>query len=179
MSVVVYSMMVALGEMAALYPVSGAFTHYCARFVDPALGFATGLNYWYSWVISSNKDTTHELTLQVGDHHSRRGRCVGHCHRLLGYVERDVHGPLIDHSDQTTHPAAYMTVFLFLILAVNFLGARTFGELEFWFSSLKVIAIVGLIILGVVLMAGGGPDHDPIGFRYWRNPGKSILMFDD
>lgn len=39
-------MMVALGEMAALYPVSGAFTHYCARFVDPALGFATGLNYW-------------------------------------------------------------------------------------------------------------------------------------
>jgi amino acid transporter len=46
MAIMVYSMMVALGEMAALYPVSGAFTHYCARFVDPALGFATGLNYW-------------------------------------------------------------------------------------------------------------------------------------
>lgn len=74
--------------------------------------------------------------------------------------------------DSTTHPAAYMSVFLVLILAVNFLGARVFGELEFWFSSLKVIAIVGLIILGVVLMAGGGPNHDPIGFRYWRNPGK-------
>lgn len=46
MATMVYSMMVALGEMAALYPVAGAFTHYCARFVDPALGFATGLNYW-------------------------------------------------------------------------------------------------------------------------------------
>lgn len=31
-------MMVALGEMTTLYPVSGAFTHYSARFVDPALG---------------------------------------------------------------------------------------------------------------------------------------------
>ena len=51
MSIIVYSMMVALGEMAALYPVSGAFTHYCARFVDPALGFATGLNYWCAFII--------------------------------------------------------------------------------------------------------------------------------
>jgi yeast amino acid transporter len=36
---------------------------------------------------------------------------------------------------------------------------------------MKVIAIVGLIILGIILDAGGGPNHDPIGFRYWRNPG--------
>lgn len=34
--------MVALGEMASLFPVAGGFTHYAARFVDPALGFATG-----------------------------------------------------------------------------------------------------------------------------------------
>lgn len=43
MATMVYSMMVALGEMAALYPLSGAFTHYAARFVDPSLGFAVGL----------------------------------------------------------------------------------------------------------------------------------------
>ncbi len=36
-------MMVALGEMAALFPVAGGFTHYATRFVDPALGFALGL----------------------------------------------------------------------------------------------------------------------------------------
>ena len=45
MALFVYSMMVALGEMAALFPVSGSFTHYAARFVDPSLGFAVGLNY--------------------------------------------------------------------------------------------------------------------------------------
>ena len=58
-----------------------------------------------------------------------------------------------------------------LIWFINFWGARAYGEAEFWFSSIKVITIVGLIILGVVLMAGGGPNHDAIGFRYWRNPG--------
>jgi amino acid transporter len=45
-------MMVALGEMATLFPVSGGFTHYATRFVDPALGFALGVNYWYSYAIT-------------------------------------------------------------------------------------------------------------------------------
>lgn len=35
--------------------------------------------------------------------------------------------------------------------------ARAYGEAEFWFSSIKVVTIVGLIILGIVLMCGGGP----------------------
>lgn len=64
-----------------------------------------------------------------------------------------------------------MTVCFVLILAINFLGARAYGEAEFWFSSIKVVTIVGLILLGVILMCGGGPNHDPIGFRYWIDPG--------
>lgn len=58
-----------------------------------------------------------------------------------------------------------------VIWVVNFFGARAYGETEFWLSTIKVITIVGLIILGLILMCGGGPNHDPIGFRYWRNPG--------
>ena len=45
-------MMIALGEMAALFPVSGGFTHYASRFIDPAMGFALGINYWYSYAIT-------------------------------------------------------------------------------------------------------------------------------
>lgn len=41
MGSMVYGMMVALGEMATLFPVAGAFTHYASRFVDPALGFVS------------------------------------------------------------------------------------------------------------------------------------------
>ena len=40
--------------------------------------------------------------------------------------------------------------------------------------SIKVITIVGLIILGVVLDLGGGPNHDRLGFRYWKDPGVFV-----
>jgi yeast amino acid transporter len=39
---------------------------------------------------------------------------------------------------------------------------------------LKIIAIIGLIILGVVLFFGGGPNHDRLGFRYWERPGAFV-----
>lgn len=31
--------------------------------------------------------------------------------------------------------------------------------------------IVGLIIAGIVINAGGGPDHTYLGFHYWVHPG--------
>ena len=46
------SVMVALGEMATYIPISGAFTQYASRFVDPSLGFAMGWIYWFSWAIT-------------------------------------------------------------------------------------------------------------------------------
>lgn len=49
-----------------------------------------------------------------------------------------------------------------------------YGECEFIFASIKVLTITGLIILGIVLDLGGGPDHDRIGFRYWKNPGPFV-----
>jgi yeast amino acid transporter len=33
---------------------------------------------------------------------------------------------------------------------------------------------IGLIILGIILDLGGGPDHDRLGFRYWNNPGPFV-----
>ena len=44
-------------------------------------------------------------------------------------------------------------------------------------SSIKVVTIVGLIILGIILDLGGGPNHDRIGFRYWKDPGP-FVQFD-
>ena len=41
-------------------------------------------------------------------------------------------------------------------------------------SSIKVLTITGLIILGIILDLGGGPNHDRIGFRYWKNPGPFV-----
>ncbi|KAF2115420.1 histidine permease [Lophiotrema nucula] len=48
----VYSVMLSLAEMATYIPISGAFTRYAARFVDPSLGFSMGWIYWFSWSIT-------------------------------------------------------------------------------------------------------------------------------
>lgn len=48
----VYFLMTSLAEMAAYMPVAGTFSTYATKFVDPALGFALGWNYWYNWAIT-------------------------------------------------------------------------------------------------------------------------------
>jgi lysine-specific permease len=50
--IMVYFLMTSLAEMAAYMPVSGSFSTYAAKFVDPSLGFALGWNYWYNWAIT-------------------------------------------------------------------------------------------------------------------------------
>jgi len=43
-------MMQALGELAVMYPVNGAFYTYIVRFVDPSWGFALGWEYTIQWL---------------------------------------------------------------------------------------------------------------------------------
>ncbi|HDU6614523.1 TPA: amino acid permease [Listeria monocytogenes] len=50
--IMVYFLMISLGEMATYMPVSGSFSTYASRFVDPAFGFALGWNYWFNWAIT-------------------------------------------------------------------------------------------------------------------------------
>ncbi|KAM7216068.1 dicarboxylic amino acid permease [Rhypophila decipiens] len=51
MGIVVYIVMVALGEMGAWLPHKKSFSGYASRFVDPAMGYATGWNYFFKYVI--------------------------------------------------------------------------------------------------------------------------------
>ncbi|WP_064659242.1 amino acid permease [Listeria monocytogenes] len=50
--IMVYFLITSLGEMATYMPVSGSFSTYASRFVDPAFGFALGWNYWFNWAIT-------------------------------------------------------------------------------------------------------------------------------
>ncbi|HHL0374795.1 TPA: amino acid permease [Listeria monocytogenes] len=50
--IMVYFLMTSLGEMATYMLVSGSFSTYASRFVDPAFGFALGWNYWFNWAIT-------------------------------------------------------------------------------------------------------------------------------
>jgi yeast amino acid transporter len=54
---------------------------------------------------------------------------------------------------------------------LNIFAVAIYGEAEFCFASIKIVTIVGLLILALILDLGGGPNHDRLGFRYWKNPG--------
>jgi len=78
---------------------------------------------------------------------------------------------LIDYWNPGVSNAVWITICLVVVVVINAFGAGAYGEAEFIFASIKVITITGLIILGIVLDLGGGPNHDRIGFRYWKHPG--------
>ncbi|KAL5492326.1 hypothetical protein ACEPAI_3773 [Sanghuangporus weigelae] len=138
---VAYSSLCAVGEMTAHAPVSGTFPHFATRWVDPALGFATGWNYFYSNAISVPVEVT---AAQI----------------LLTFWDNN-----------EDHVAIYTAVIAVCTCLINIFGVRWFGESEFVFSIIKIALITGLIITGLIIDLGGGPDGDRLGFRYWKHPG--------
>jgi yeast amino acid transporter len=48
----------------------------------------------------------------------------------------------------------------------QFFPVKVYGESDFWFASLKVITIFGLLILSFILFWGGAPSHQRLGFHY-------------
>ncbi|QSZ37367.1 hypothetical protein DSL72_009465 [Monilinia vaccinii-corymbosi] len=74
----------------------------------------------------------------------------------------------------TINNAVWITIFgaLMFITAITFV--RVYGELEFTFSMLKIMLVVGINIMALVITCGGGPNHESIGFRYWKDPGAFV-----
>ncbi|KAM6497265.1 general APC amino acid permease [Amanita muscaria] len=138
---VAYSTVCSVGEMTTWAPVSGTFPHFAARWVDPAFGFAVGWNYFYTNVISTPVEITAASIL------------------------------LTFWDSNTKHQGIYIAVVCIAICSINIFGVKYFGEAEFIFSIIKITLIIGLIIAGLIIDLGGGPNHDRIGFRYWKNPG--------
>jgi amino acid transporter len=71
------------------------------------------------------------------------------------------------HGAENTNEAAWVTIFLVVIVCINFFGVRGYGEAEFVFAIIKVVAVIAFIILGIVLNCGGGPEGGYIGARFW------------
>ncbi|KAK3168014.1 hypothetical protein OEA41_004460 [Lepraria neglecta] len=77
----------------------------------------------------------------------------------------------VQYWNVSVSPAAWVVIFLTIIISINLFGVRAYGEAEFVFSIVKVIAVIGFIILGIVLDIGGGPSGQYVGGKYWRYPG--------
>ncbi|CEJ81161.1 hypothetical protein VHEMI01305 [[Torrubiella] hemipterigena] len=71
------------------------------------------------------------------------------------------------------------TLALVVVVVINVLSVRVYGDSETVFAGMKQLTIFGLLILSVVLFWGGGPTHDRIAFRYWETPGATKTMLAD
>ncbi|KAI1347064.1 amino-acid permease inda1 [Xylaria sp. FL0043] len=84
---------------------------------------------------------------------------------------------VIQYWTHAVHVAVWIAIQLIVILFLNIVAVSWFGEAEFWFASIKLITILGLIILGIVLFFGGGPNHDPLYFKNWENPPGAFVEY--
>ncbi|RSL83041.1 hypothetical protein CDV31_016881 [Fusarium ambrosium] len=148
MMLIVWNIMNNLAEMATLLPVKGVTVPY---FIDRFVCPSLGFAAgWNYWM----------------------------AYALLIGAEASAVAILFDYWNTDVHAAVWLTIYLVVILALNIIAVSFFGEAEFWFASIKLITILGLILTGLVIMLGGAPNGDRIGFRYWNNPGavKTYLV---
>ncbi|OTB08566.1 hypothetical protein M426DRAFT_316577 [Hypoxylon sp. CI-4A] len=79
-------------------------------------------------------------------------------------------GLIIQYWDASLSVGIFIAIFWVVFTAVNFLPIRYFGAFEMWFSSIKVITIIGFIIFAICIDAGVG-QNGYLGFKAWVTPG--------
>lgn len=91
---------------------------------------------------------------------------------LIGFpLELVAASMTIRYWNPDVNPAAIIVVFYVFICSINFFGVKGYGEAEFVFSSIKITAIIGFILFGIIVVCGGGPSHEYLGARYFHDPG--------
>ena len=66
-------------------------------------------------------------------------------------------------------------IFLILLTGINMLGAKGFGEAEFWLALIKVLAIVIFLIVAILILAGVFTGQGAIGLTNWTIPYAPIV----
>ncbi|CAH0055637.1 unnamed protein product [Clonostachys solani] len=140
---IVCNVVLAVGEMGALLPLSGGIVRYTETFVDPALSFAIGWNQVYSGCKSTFCDKS------------------GKAATLIQWWI-------------TINNAVWIVVFGSVMTVSTLLFVRVYGEMEFFFATLKICLIIIVNVTALVVVCGGGPNGVATGFTYWRNPGPFV-----
>jgi len=122
---VILMVMRMLGEMAAAYPETGAFTEFARQGLGHWAGFAAGWLYWYFWIMVV-------------------------CIEALA-------GASLLHSWIALPVWAWGLVLLAMMVGTNLWSTKSYGEFEFWFASIKVVAIVAFILVCGALLGLHAP----------------------
>ena len=62
-------------------------------------------------------------------------------------------------------------VLLVVVTVINLLHVRAYGEFEFWFAIVKVVAIIAMVLLGAWVIVIGAPSAAPTGVANLWNDG--------
>ncbi|KAI8086017.1 amino acid permease/ SLC12A domain-containing protein [Halteromyces radiatus] len=65
---------------------------------------------------------------------------------------------------------AWSAIFLVVMFLINLFGAKAWGESEYWFTLIKILAVLLFVIVGC-LTSGGVLGGTVYGFKYWSDPG--------
>ena len=90
---------------------------------------------------------------------------------LVGMAELTAAGIYMQYWLPDVPTWIWAAAFFVIINAVNLVNVRLYGETEFWFALIKVLAIIGMIGFGVwMLFSGNGGEHASID-NLWRYNG--------
>lgn len=130
--VMLYFLMSTIGELATFYPVSGAFSAFSTRFIDPSVGFAIGWLYLIIGVLVSAVDIIVAAN-------------------VITFWE----------AMQFLSPFGWSIVFFIIIVLLNIFTVKLYGEAEYWLSLIKVTTIFVFIVFGVLMIFGilGGETY--------------------
>ncbi|KAF9377393.1 hypothetical protein CPB97_010229 [Podila verticillata] len=132
----------AVGEIATLLPLPGAFNAWGGRVFDEAFSFQMTWMYCINWALMIPTELSASALI------------------VSFWLPED-----------TTFPPWIMPLIIIILMVfINIAGVKTYGELAYWFSVPKVVTIIIFIICGILLQAGAIGGHT-YGFENWRIEG--------
>jgi L-asparagine permease len=139
----VFLILRALGELVLHRPSSGSFVSYAREFFGEKVAFAAGWMYFLNWAMTGIVDTT----------------AIAHyCHYWTAL--------------QVVPQWTLALIALVVVLSMNLISVKLFGELEFWAALIKVLALVTFLIVGTIFLAGRiKVDGQPTGWTLWSSHG--------
>lgn len=131
----------ALGELVMHRPTTGSFVSYAREFYGEKWAFTVGWMYWTDWVVVAIADLTAAAL-------------------YLSFFKSYL--PFMADIPQWSMALGCLA----FITALNLVSVKIFGELEFWFSFIKVAALVVFLCVGVYMVFFGTPlpGHE-VGFQ--------------
>ena len=110
--------------------------------------------------MSVHRPSSGSFSRYANDYWSPRAGFVAGWNYWFNYIavamaELTVVGQYIQYWFPSVPAWASAAVVLLVITMVNLVGVKAFGEFEFWFSAIKVAAVVGMIVLGLYVIAAG------------------------